>query len=370
MSPRLAIDYTPGPGHAPGLGRYVRELVRALVRLEDAPPLRLVEVGRAATPMEGDPLGLQGPGVLASFERTRLRLPRRALALATGLGDLVGRRAFGGAALLHRTTLELPGPRERDGHLAIPHTIAVAEFPPAGSAADEALAARCRAARGVVVFSADAAARVASRYGVAASQVPVGCDHWARELPEAPVAPRPTRDVLVLGAMRASRRPLEALRAFEALRASGEVARLLWVGRPGDLARPFREAVGASPFAGDVRWIEAPEERRMARCVSGASVLLHLADDEATPVTPLEALRAGLPVVASRLPSFEEALGSGGRWVDATEPGEIAEALRAAMGNHDQIGARIERASPYTWHASARAHLRLWDSMLPGSAGA
>ncbi|MEE2939948.1 MAG: glycosyltransferase [Planctomycetota bacterium] len=370
VSPRLAIDYTPGPGHAPGLGRYVRELVRALVRLEETPPLRLVELGRAPSPMEGAPLGLEGPGVVASFERTRLRLPRRGLALGSGLGDLAGRCALGGAALLHRTSLELAGPRERHGRLRIPHTIAVAEFPRAGTAADDALAARCRAARSVVVFSADAAARIASRYGVAASQVPVGCDHWVRDLPDGPVTPRPSRDVLVLGAVRASRRPLEVLRAFEALRASGEAARLLWVGRAGDLAQSFREAVAASAFASDVRWIEAPEERRMPRCVSGASVLLHLADDEATPVTPLEALRSGLPVVSNRLPAFQEALGSSARYVDASEPGEIAEALGAAISDRDRIGARTERASPYTWEASARAHLRLWEPMLTGRAGA
>lgn len=320
--------------------------------------------------MEGAPLALEGPEVLAAFERTRLRLPRRALAITAGLGDLAGRRALGGAALLHRTTLELPGPRERDGHLRIPHTIAVAEFPAPGSAADELLAARCRAARGVVVFSADAAARVASRYGVVANQVPVGCEHWVREASSAPVPPRSTRDVLVLGAVRSSRRPLDVLRAFEALRASGEIARLLWVGRPGDLAQSFRGALSTSRFAGDVRWIEAPDERRMARCVSGASALLHLADDETTPVTPLEASRAGLPVVASRLPAFEEALGSSVLWVDATEPGEIAEALRTAISNRDQVGARVERAAPYTWEACARAHLRLWEPMLLRGAGA
>lgn len=369
MTSRLAIDYTPGPGHAPGLGRYVRELVRALVRVEGAPDLRLVEVGRAPVPMEGSPLGLDGTEIRARAERVRIRLPRRALSAASGLGDLVGRRVLGGCAVVHRTSLEFPGPRERDGRLRIPHTIAVAEFPPEGSPADRILESRCRAAAAVMVFSADAAERVAARYGVSAVEVPVGCDHWVRNVEETPVDPRPSRDVLVLGAVRASRRPLDVLRGFEALHASGERARLLWVGRPGDAAQAFRTALDASPAREQVRWIEDPVEARMAGCVAGASALLHLADDEATPVTPLEALRAGLPVVANRLPAFEQALGDTACWVEATDPGEIAEALRAALANRAKIDARIERAAPYTWDASARAHLRVWEPMLQGRAG-
>lgn len=367
---RLAIDYTPAPGHAPGLGRYVRELVRALARLEGGPILRLAEFGRAATPMEGAPLGLEGPGLHAAVERRRLRLPRRALARLGAFGDPVGRRAFGGSGLVHRTTLEMHGPVERDGRLRVPHTIAVAEFPAAGSPADRALAARCRGAEAVVVFSRDAADRVAARYGVPEArvrQVPVGCDHWVRDAGHTPAAPRASRDVLVLGAVRTSRRPLEALRAFEALLSGDEHARLLWVGRPGDLASEFREALRRSPARDHVRWIESPEERRMPGCVAGATALLHLADDEATPVTPLEALRAGLPVVSTPIPAYEEALGAHVRTVDAEDHGGLAAALGAALAERDDPVAferRVSHAAPFTWRACAHAHRALWDPML------
>lgn len=79
--PSIALDYTAAAGHAPGVGRYTRELVRALVR-EPGPPLsrlRLVEVGRAPRPMAGAPLGLEGPEVLQPTEHRMLRLPRRLL---------------------------------------------------------------------------------------------------------------------------------------------------------------------------------------------------------------------------------------------------------------------------------------------------
>ena len=74
----IALDYTAGPGHAPGVGRYVRELVRALVRLPegDGLPLELLEVGRAPRPMEGAPLGLDdAPESGPAFKRRQTRLP-------------------------------------------------------------------------------------------------------------------------------------------------------------------------------------------------------------------------------------------------------------------------------------------------------
>ena len=363
----LALDYTPAAGHAPGAGRYVRELVRALVRLP-APSisrLRLVEVGRAPRPMAGAALGLSGPSVLRSVEHRCLRVPRRAVHLASRLPLGLGRWMGGGCDLFHRTH---PGWPPASTRL---QSLAVAEFPVAGSLEAERLAAAAEGADGLLVFSADAARRLQRDYGAPAHrihQVPVGTDHWDRELTDAP-EPRPTRDILVLGAIRRSRRPLAALRAFEALRARGSRSRLLLVGRPGDAALELREALRASPAANHVRWIEGPEEGRMPRCVAGAAVLLHLTDGEATPVTPLEAARHGLGVVASAVPAFEEALGAAARFVDADDPSAVGAALEEVLQQTEDPDIRegwIRIASPYTWRASAGAHLSAWETILQG----
>ena len=44
--PRVGIDYLQAVSHAPGVGRYAREMVRALVRQANCPDLRLFEWGR------------------------------------------------------------------------------------------------------------------------------------------------------------------------------------------------------------------------------------------------------------------------------------------------------------------------------------
>ena len=86
----VGIDYLSAVTHPPGVGRYLRELVRALVRLEQRPELRLLEVGGGSRVMEGPPLGLAGA---ARVRRLRSRLPRRTL-------DLLSRMGLGAARLL------------------------------------------------------------------------------------------------------------------------------------------------------------------------------------------------------------------------------------------------------------------------------
>lgn len=373
----LGFDYTAGPGHAPGVGRYVRELVRALVRLplgQGPPvrPLRLVEFGRAPRPMDGAPLGLSGPEVARPWHRVRLGLPRRVLAAADRWAGLTGSIAGRGCEIFHRV------PSERNFRLRVPVSLAVAEFPRLGSQADESLGLECLNARGVMVFSADAAGRIVSRYGVdpvRVHQVPVGSEHWERDLPQS-VEPRPSTDILVLGAVRSSRLPLDVLAAFEALAAVDGKVRLLIVGRPGDASEPFTSALDRSPVRARVRWIQAPSEGRMPSCVAGASALLHLTEDEASPVTPLEAVRMGLPVVASRIPAFEEALGRGARFVEPGDHDGTAQALQGAIEDARSSAARLalrEIAEPFTWQASAKAHLAAWQTMIssppPPSAG-
>ncbi len=362
------MDYTPAAGHAPGTGRYVRELVRALVR-EPEPSLRrlrLVEVGRAPRPMAGPALGLAGPAVRHAPELRRLRLPRRAVALAARFNGGLGRWIGGGCDLFHRAIPAWPPAA------AGTQTLAVAGFPEPGAPGTRAFASAAQDADGLIVFSAEAAARLEHDFGASPSrivQVPVGTDHWERDLPAA-LPKRPSRDILVLGSVRHSRRPLAALRAFEALRQRGSSSRLLMVGRPGNAAEEFRTALQASAAAAHVRWITQPDESLMPGCVAGSRVLLHLTDDEATPVTPLEACRHGLGVVASPIPAFEEALATSARFVDSTDPASVAVALEDALQQAEEPEIRegwMRIAAPYTWQACARAHLAAWETILRGA---
>ncbi len=315
--------------------------------------------------MEGAPLGLDAG---SGFERRITRLPRRVIAQGRRL-PFLARAVLGPsrqAALLHRVIPNWPPVG------SMPTSIAVAEFPKVGTPAADAQAHACRQALGVFVFSTDAAERVASRYGVASAnihRVPVGSEHWERDLAATP-PPRTTQDILVLGAIRRARYPMAALAAFGVLRSRGAEARLLLCGRPGDAEAEFRgqlAAFEAQHGAGHVRWIEQPDEAKMPGCVAGSTALLHLAEDEASPVTPLEATRMGLPVVASPLPAFQEVLGDRAQFVRWDDPSAIADALAAALQTGSTLSEREALrgvAEPFTWQASASAHCDGWKLML------
>ena len=129
--------------------------------------------------MAGAPLGLTGPGVQHAAEHRCIRLPRRAIGLATRMPLGIRRWIGGGCDLFHRSIPAWP-PADTRGH-----SLAVAEFPAAGSPAAEDLAAAAQSADGLIVFSADAADRLERHYGAAPDrihQVPVGTDHWERDL--------------------------------------------------------------------------------------------------------------------------------------------------------------------------------------------
>lgn len=377
MTLKVGLDYLPAVCHAPGIGRYARELVRALVRLEEPPELALFELGWGARRVGGEALGLDG----ARVRRLRGRIPRRAIELWCRLARSGADHLLGGVDLFHRVRPHHPPLAEAPEVLPIP------ELPPAGCAADDALGAAARRAAGVIVFCRDYGERVVERYGVdpgRVHRVPVGCDHWERDL----AGPPPDRgsappELLVLGAVRADRTPLTVLAGFERLLAAGVRARLHFAGRAGDAGAALTAALARSTAARSVEWTRHPRERDLPRLVAGAAALVHLAEDEGTPVTPLEALRLGTAVVASPLPAFREALGEASAddvlWLSTPGNGpqsDAADGLAAALARTLQVtdveGPRRSRrrlAAPFTWAANARKTLDVWQHIRTRTGG-
>jgi len=360
---RIGLDYLPATTHWPGVGRYARELTRALVRLPEAPRLRLFEWGA-----ERRTIGERALGLAQAHKapvRFSARAPRRALELLARAG-LGADRCFGGLDLFQR--MHLTGPPVARARCMW----AAAELPDAGSRAADDLRARLARLDGVLVASAACAAELEREYGVEPARihrVRTGCEHWRRELRELPARAEPA-SIVVLGALRAARQHAAILAAFELVHARGHAGRMHWVGPRGDAASELEQRLASSPARAAVEWHAQPIEARMPELMARASLLVHLSQGEQTPVTPLEAFSFGTPVLASRLPAFVEALGAHAHWVDeaaSSDPTELARAMELALESARDPAAcsrRVELAQGSSWEQNARATLAAYERCL------
>lgn len=360
--PTVAIDYLAASRHAPGAGRYARELVRALVARDDAPPLRLLEFGRAPQRVPEAALGLGD----ADVERVRRALPRRLLSGTLARLGLTADRWAGGCALFHHVVEPRP-PTSR----GVVKSGAIAEWD-----ASTDWPARLAGLDGVFAFTRSTADAIVASGALSDERVvvaPVGCDHWRRDeaFRDRPDDP-PT--LLVLGAPRPARRPDAVLAAFETLRDRGLDARLVIVGAERADVAPFVARLAGSRHADAVRW-EPPDEATVAGHVARCATLVHVHAAEATPVTALEACSFGLAVVGSDVPAFAEALGdelhvAHDEAVDAAAggaPDALADVLAAALARGcDAEGRRrrAELAAGWTWDRCAAATAAGWRRLV------
>lgn len=366
---KVGFDYFPAVTHAPGRGRYARELVRALAELApEEVDLRLFDMGRGDRAIPTSALGpIDGRDWI---RRKILKWPRRLVGWVDRAFGFGADGWVGGCDLFHHTS---PEP------LLVEHAIEIMpipELPPDGTTASEVIRKQLVRIEHVVVFSNSLKAEVIRRYEWPEDRIhvtPVGCDHWVRELDGLPEPSDPPY-LLVLGAMREVRSPHRIRKSFERLAGKHEGLRLVFCGRAGDASEQFLRDRRFSAARDSLEWIDQPDERELPALVAKASVLVHLNEDEGTAVTVLEALRAGVPVACSRLPALTEVLGNIAHYVDDEangQPDPLDAAIEAALQSSRDPAARerrIELATPYSWKLCAERTLEIWNSVLETTA--
>ena len=125
-----------------------------------------------------------------------------------------------------------------------------------------------------------------------------------------------------------------------------------------DYRREFDDraaALGTAPLV-----LGPVEDPDLPALVAEASALGFVSTKEGFGLAAMEALAAGVPVVARDLPVLREVLGS-----TATYAGDvpaIAEALAATLRRPRDPGPGRALAASYTWAAAARAHVELYRS--------
>ena len=362
----VAIDYTAALTQGAGIGRYTRELVRALAALDSATDYRLFTASTPSTELPPLPGGnfawRRAPFTDAWLARLwhRARLP---IPIETWTGDI---------GLLHAPDFTLPPVRRGTRTLLTVHDLSFVRAP---EAADPGLRAYLNrvvprsVARADHVLADSEATRqdLIALYGTPPEKISVlhaGVDSRFQPVtdPAALDAVRtrygigPAPYVFSLGTVQPRKNYARLAEAFAQL--GRPDLRLVIAGGKGWLDDPLYAQIDALGLADRVIFTGFAADDDLPALYSAAEVFAFPSLYEGFGLPPLEAMACGTPVVSSASSSLPEVVGEAGLLVDPTDVGALAEALARVL---DDAGLRAElvqkgrtQARRFTWERAAR----------------
>lgn len=334
----MAIDATPVISGRTGIALYVAELIAALREHQ-------VEVA---------PFAIGRSGLDVPTDYVRVRTPARIVHASWSMGGPPHpERLVRSATVVHATGL-VPPPT-RLPVVATVHDLTPLDHPdlhpPRLVRQAEALLRQLGRADVVAAVSA-ATAEVLNRHGVARDQIvvthPGPPDLGPPEVGRVVGGPY----LLAVGEQAPRKGLLTLLEAFEAAGLGG--VRLVHTGPPSSHTRELECCVERLGLSHRVSFLGFVARPRLAALYRDALALCYPSRAEGFGLPVLEALRLGLPVVASDIPPVREVAGESALLVDPTDTSTWALALHRVVTD-DALRAKLAAAGP------ARASLFSWD---------
>ncbi|MHB8670671.1 MAG: glycosyltransferase family 4 protein, partial [Acidimicrobiales bacterium] len=168
--------------------------------------------------------------------------------------------------------------------------------------------------------------------------------------------------LLALGTIEPRKDHVTLVRAFDALAGRWPDLQLVLAGAPGWGTAAVADAVAGARHRDRIvslGWVSEPVR---ARLMGEATVFVFPSRYEGFGFPPLEAMRAGIPVVATCAGSLPEVLGDAARLVSPGDAEELADAIDCVLSDESER-ARLAAAGV------ARAASFSWDSYAIGMAG-
>ena len=354
---RVLLDYRPALRARTGVGEYVHRTALALAAT--APPGHHVEVFSSSWK---DRLVAPAPGISCRDAR----IPVRALNWSWHrLGWPPIEWLAGSIDVAHSPT-PLLLPARRAAQVVTIHDLFFLDHPESTAAEirrdyPALVAAHARQADLVVTVSRTVAAQVTARLGVDPGRIAI-CHNGAPDWTPQPAVPE-EGPVICVGTLEPRKNIGGLLDAWTHLIAGGVSAPLLLAGGAPPTAAPLLERLTHAPLAGVVRHVGYLEEGQRRAFYDGARLLVLPSFDEGFGLPAVEAMAAGVPVVASRRGALSEVCGDAVAYVDPDDAAGMAATVADLLASSERLeGLRqrgVERARQFSWTASAQ---RLWQA--------
>ena len=181
------------------------------------------------------------------------------------------------------------------------------------------------------------------------------------------------RYVLALGTIEPRKNLPALVRAFDALAAEQRDVSLVVAGPDGWDQGAFAAACATARHGDRVRrlgYVEATERRDL---LAGAAAFAYPSIYEGFGIPPLEAMTAGVPVVASRAGSLPEVIGDAAQLVDPADEEAIAHELGRVLDDGDLRASLIARGharvTAFSWSTMAAELSDLYHRLHAGVSG-
>ncbi|MGV3518116.1 glycosyltransferase family 4 protein [Luteitalea sp.] len=352
---RVLLDYRPALRARTGVGEYVHRTALAL----------------AATARPGDRVAL-----FSSSWKDRLRAPSP---------DIETRDAHVPVRLLNRAwhRLEWPPVEWLAGPTDVAHSPSPLLLParraaqvvtihdlffldhPEGTAAEirrdypTLVGDHARRADLVVTVSATVGAQVAQRLDVDPARI-VTCPNGAPDWTPRPAVPT-DGPVIAVGTLEPRKNIAGLLDAWTCLLEGGLRVPLLLAGGAPPSAAPLLARLTRPPLAGVVRHVGYMEEADREAFYASARLLVLPSFDEGFGLPLVEAMAAGVPVVASQRGALPEVGGDAAVYVDPDDPRAMATEIASLLGDKGRLETMrargAARVGQFSWQTSA---VRLW----------